>query len=200
MLYLDAPGAKYSDVSRPLYLVLAAMNNTVHHHLLANDEDIERVDNDVVLNLQQANNDVCVSELGPLLSSSKSDTYSWSPVLADSLTLRNCNYQYGKFRGRKYSNDPVPELDRCITKGCISSLRRFQNSIGHFVPGGNEAPIFQITPSSCDMGGRFTSFGSVSTRGGGQLFCSSSGGGGMSAAPAPRSQPSNLSGGDGGGS
>lgn len=71
--------------------------------------------------------------LGSLLSKTGAEAYSSNNVLKGSLTLRECNMEYGNANGCKYDNHELPEFDRCTTKGCISPLRRFQNSVGHFV-------------------------------------------------------------------
>lgn len=73
-----------------------------------------------------------VKDIGILLASPKLKTYSTNPILKDLFTLRECNLLYGESNGCKYTNNELPEFDRCITKGCISPLRRFENKIGHF--------------------------------------------------------------------
>lgn len=71
--------------------------------------------------------------LGPLLSCTERQVYSFNDTIKDLLTLRKCNEHYRDAGGCKYGEADIPEFDRCITKGCISPLRRFDNCIGHFV-------------------------------------------------------------------
>lgn len=74
------------------------------------------------------------TDLGVLLSASINDVYSSNPKIHGLLTLRHLNDTYGKVGGCKYKGSELPEFDRCITKGCISPMRRFNNIIGHFMP------------------------------------------------------------------
>jgi hypothetical protein len=102
-------------------------------NLLANDDSNEVEVDFFNVGDEVSNTTIDVSKsLGLLLSSSKADTYSSSPLLNDLFTLRNCNKLYGSSNGCKYTNNELPEFDRCVTKGCISPLRRFDNIIGHF--------------------------------------------------------------------
>lgn len=91
------------------------------------DEEISAPTADVVPNAAEV--------LGPLLNASLTDTYSFNESLKDDLTLRNCNKLYGDNGGCKYGGAQIPEFDRCVTKGCISPLRRFINIVGHFATG-----------------------------------------------------------------
>lgn len=117
--------------------------------LLLNDADaeegvIQQVLYDIQTGLQNATSDN-FRHLGPLLTSNSQDTYSHNKVLENRLTLRKCNNDYGESGGYKYGRHEVPEFDRCITKGCISPLRRFDNIIGHFdnVRGPNNTEYFR---------------------------------------------------------
>ena len=114
------------------------MDTINEHKLLINDEDGEELE---IVDLQTDNETTTLENsnvLGPLLGSTLRITYSTNKVLETSLTLRQCNSDYGRFNGSKYSNNPLPEFDRCTTKGCISPLRRFENIIGHFAQYKNE--------------------------------------------------------------
>lgn len=73
-------------------------------------------------------------DLGVLLGAPISQVYSSNVAIQDLLTLRLLNDTYGKVGGCKYKGSEFPEFDRCITKGCISPMRRFNNIIGHFMP------------------------------------------------------------------
>lgn len=96
--------------------------------LLTNrDDEIE----DIVGTLPDASKD---PNLGPLLGANSKDVYSSNISLEGLLTLRYLNSTYGEAGGCKYGGSEIPELDRCITKGCISPMRRFNNIIGHFMP------------------------------------------------------------------
>ena len=96
------------------------------HNLLVNDQEATEV-HSTIAQLSRTN------LLGELLGSKPKDAYSSNEELKERLTLRNCNSDYFKFGGYKYGNSELPEFDRCITKGCISVLRAFDNMIGHFV-------------------------------------------------------------------
>ena len=72
--------------------------------------------------------------LGPLLGADPKDVYSSNESLKGLLTLRYLNSSYSEARGCKYGGSEIPEFDRCITKGCISPMKRFNNIIGHFMP------------------------------------------------------------------
>ena len=101
--------------------------------LLANDEEVNELE---ITNWQSEKSSDKKNDsdtLGPLLASSLSSTYSINEILENSLTLRQCNLDYGMSNGSKYNNSELPEFDRCTTKGCISPLRRFDNIIGHFL-------------------------------------------------------------------
>jgi hypothetical protein len=74
------------------------------------------------------------SGLGVLLGAKPKDVYSFNDSLEGMLTLRYLNSIYGKAGGCKYGGSEIAEFDRCITKGCISPMRRFNNIIGHFMP------------------------------------------------------------------
>lgn len=74
------------------------------------------------------------SDLGVLLGAPIQQVYSSNVAINDLLTLRHLNETYGKVGGCKYKGSELPEFDRCITKGCISPMRRFNNIIGHFMP------------------------------------------------------------------
>lgn len=136
------------------------MDDSNDRRLLVNDEDTEDKDTTNLHPDDDVSTDSNLSLLGPLLSSTGINTYSINPILDGSLTLRQCNSDYGKFNGSKYGNNPLPEFDRCITKGCISPLRRFDNMIGHFVPQLNNKDTVlgtlcltpEILPSMKDMG------------------------------------------------
>lgn len=114
------------------------MDETNEHKLLINDEDGGELE---IADLQ-TNSEITTIEnsnaLGPLLNNKLQVTYSTNKILEASLTLRQCNSEYGRFNGSKYSNNSLPEFDRCTTKGCISPLRKFENIIGHFAQYKNE--------------------------------------------------------------
>lgn len=86
------------------------------------------------------------SSLGRLLSSPPEDVYSSNRALNGLLTLRQLNATYGEVGGCKYGRAEPPEFDRCITKGCISPMRRFNNIIGHFMP---SVPGMENTDPCC---------------------------------------------------
>lgn len=71
--------------------------------------------------------------MGALLRCRGSDLYSVHPALDGYLTLFRCNREYGTYGGCKYGGAELPEFDQRLTKGCVTPLKGFDNSVGHFV-------------------------------------------------------------------
>ena len=108
---------------------LFKMDNENNDNILLSSRDDEA--DDVVGALPSIEKDV---SLGALLGAHSKDVYSFNTSLEGLLTLRQLNYTYGEVGGCKYGDAEIPEFDRCMTKGCISPMRRFNNIIGHFMP------------------------------------------------------------------
>ena len=108
------------------------MDDSTDHKLLINDEDVEDTELFYQYDQDEDTTNNVSKLLGPLLGTNQKNIYSTNSVLEGSLTLRECNKAYGDYNGYKYSNNDLPEFDRCTTKGCISPLRRFDNIVGHF--------------------------------------------------------------------